>query len=219
MASPKNPNHLLVEGPDDKFAVVELMAHHIGWPEHRVPVWIDSLNGVNNLLKSDILETRLTNPDIKRLGILLDADGTPSDRYGELRDALSSECPELPAFLPAEGFVSTVSVKTLGSPMRLGIWMMPNNESPGYLEDFLSTLIPGGAKPVWDHAQQSTRTARQVGATYKEAHTAKAEMHTWLAWQDLPSPSAGWSLNRKALDPFLPAATPFVTWFRRLYEV
>jgi hypothetical protein len=96
---------------------------------------------------------------------------------------------------------------------------MPDNKSEGMLETFLKYLVPNQADNVWLYAQEAARTAKQRGAPYKDVHIEKANIHTWLAWQDEPGPALGVALKRKVLDPNSAAAKPFVDWFIALFEL
>lgn len=52
----------------------------------------------------------------------------------------------------------------------------------------------------------------------KPAPFEKANLHTWLAWQDEPGYPPGTALTRQLLDPHKETAAPFVKWFRNLFE-
>jgi hypothetical protein len=47
----------------------------------------------------------------------------------------------------------------------------------------------------------------------------KANLYTWLAWQDEPGQTPGHALTRKILDPSSPSALSFVKWFMALYSL
>jgi hypothetical protein len=87
------------------------------------------------------------------------------------------------------------------------------------LETFLRYLVPDDAEIVWRHATEAVASARNLGARCRESHLPKAELYTWLAWQDPPGFSPGRALTKKILDPHSEHATPFVKWFRDLYQL
>ena len=122
--------------------------------------------------------------------------------------------PNLPQTLPAEGLIEENA-----SGKRLGVWIMPDNVTDGDLEIFLRHLVPEGSKPLWDHAVQSTASAKGIGAPYNDCHCHKANLYTWLAWQDEPTQRQGEALTKKILDSHAPSATLFVKWFRQLYQL
>jgi hypothetical protein len=90
---------------------------------------------------------------------------------------------------------------------------------PMPLETFLRYLVPIEQQPLWRLACDSVAAAVSTGAGCRDAHIAKAQLYTWLAWQDPPGYSPGLALTRKILDPQSSYAALFVRWFRELYQV
>lgn len=215
MASIKS-KQLLVEGQDDKFAVVGLMEHHIPWPDkrHDPPVFVDAVGSVSEILNTTYLRTKLKESGLQALGIMIDADDDPVSRWNSFRTICLQMFPALPTELPSGGLVIENS---RGS--RLGFWLMPDCSSSGMLETFLRHLVPVPAEPLWQHAKASFDAARSLGAACRVVHSEKARVHTWLAWQDPPGESFGRALTRKTLDPSAPAAVAFVAWFKLLYRL
>lgn len=210
----QNPKRLIVEGEDDKFAVVSLMEKHVDWPDGvaNSPVYIQALGGVEKILDPAYLRVEIKAANRQALGVLIDADGEMGGRYQALREACRGEFPDIPDDIPAEGLViANHDLK------RFGIWIMPDNASPGHIETFLAKLAPGDC--LWRHALESVEKARSKGASFRKAHTGKAELYTWLSWQDPPGQSPGRALTKKILDGESDGATAFVDWFKRLYEL
>jgi len=58
-----------------------------------------------------------------------------------------------------------------------------------------------------------------MGAACHESHVPKAELYTWMAWQEPPGQSPGLALTQRILDPQAKYAGPFVRWFRELYRL
>jgi hypothetical protein len=102
---------------------------------------------------------------------------------------------------------------------RFGAWLMPDNQSGGDLETFLRHLVPGAQEPIWQLACESVAAALLRGARCRESHLPKAQLYTWLAWQDPPGYSPGLALTRKMLQPQSVHAEGFVRWFRNLYRL
>jgi len=96
---------------------------------------------------------------------------------------------------------------------------MPDNVSEGAIETFLKSLVPSTEQNAWEHAIKSTLEAKKQGCKYKDCHQDKANLYSWLAWQDEPGQNPGISLTRKILDPKSPSAVPFVKWFMALYSL
>jgi hypothetical protein len=211
-------NLLLVEGGDDLHSVVGLMRAHIPWPNTRSgedkPIFIKHGYGADDLLSPDLIHTELKSPGLKALGIMLDADtDSPNQRYQRLRQLCLSQFPSMPPNLAPSGLIVEGT-----DGQRLGFWVMPDNISPGSLETFLRYLVPEHAKPLWQHAMDSVTGARVHGATYRDCDVDKANLYTWLAWQNSPAQSPGRALTAKILDPYAGYAAGFVKWLLELCE-
>lgn len=207
-------SRLIVEGHDDRHSVIGLMKAHTPWPKEEAewPMYVELGYSATDILRPAYLSTRIKEPLVKIIGIMLDADDKPSGRYLKIRNACLKAFPDLPEALPAGGLVADgVDGK------RLGIWIMPDNVSEGCLETFLKYLVPNASAPVWTHAVESTMEARQLGAPFRDAHIDKANLYTWLAWQDPPSQQPGIALTQNILDPTSAYAEPFVAWMKKLY--
>lgn len=94
-------------------------------------------NGIDALLEG--LSIRLWAENFpKLLGIIVDADQNLANRWASVCNHLVkrgySDIPPLPV---PDGWVSTAD----GLP-RVGVWLMPNNQVKGILEDFAEKLIP-----------------------------------------------------------------------------
>jgi hypothetical protein len=217
LSATNNPNQMLVEGWDDLFSVIGLMEAHIEWPNGKpnAPVYIHMGNGADEILKDGYLTAYLKSSTVRTFGVMLDADSKPTARYNRIRELCSSLFPALPDELPANGLV----VENQTSNRRLGVWIMPDNMSEGCLETFLKYLVPEKSEPVWQHAVTSTKQAKGMGCPCHDGHLVKANLYTWLAWQNPPGQSPGESLTKKILDPKAASAQPFVAWFRRLYKL
>jgi len=94
---------------------------------------------------------------------------------------------------------------------------MPDNQNPGKLEDFLAVLIPPGDR-CWPWAEQVTLKAREeYGATFSTLDSIKAQIHTWLAWQEEPGLPFGTAITAATFAHDAMLATLFVRWMTQLY--
>ena len=102
---------------------------------------------------------------------------------------------------------------------RFGVWIMPNNRFKGMLEDLLVRLIPDESSHLHELARDCVAEARTNDAPFRNVHERKAEIYTWLAWQDPPGLRLHEAVKHGVLDPKRPESRPFVNWFRRLFDV
>jgi hypothetical protein len=213
---PKNsPYRLLVEGPDDQHAVTHLMKRHgFDWDDARLTrPFIESSKGVSELLDSTRRSTDAKS--YSRLGLVIDADLKIAQRWAQVQGCFSHLGIQLPDAPEVGGTV--VEVQQPGLKLtRLGFWLMPDNQQPGILEDFLSKLVPAG-DPCWAYADEVTTQARTLGGRLAEKDHAKGRIHTWLAWQHNPGLPFGTALTAHVLGHDSPEATRFVAWFQRLF--
>ena len=211
---------LLVEGADDANVCYHLLTcHHIAVKERDTKkvkndgIEIVDTKGIENLLGS-LLRQIQADSSLASLGIVVDADEDIVGRWQSLRDILlkagystAPTDPDLEGTIIYEGDQPTV-----------GIWIMPNNELPGMLEHFCRFLVPHD-DCLWDHAESIVQQVMQVDCRFPDPHVMKAQIHSWLAWQDEPGKPLGQAITKKFLDAQAPYAQQFVAWIRRLYEL
>lgn len=206
--NPNSSHRLLVEGTDDKFSVIQLARRHGMDPDHPGFPYVHAAEGVETLLQ----ELPTAAQTYERLGVIVDADLSPTGRWQALRARLATKRILLPEAPAEQGTIVT----GYRPNARIGIWMMPDNRDEGTLEHFLSTLVPPEDR-CWPLAETSSLQARQLGAGYAERDRAKAVIHTWLAWQEPPGRPFGTALTAKILGHASPEANRFMDWFRRLF--
>ena len=208
------PKVLLAEGKDEQRVLPELLeAAGIPWPQTKPPVWIEDANGIETILSLPVIETELRTPGLRMFGVLVDANGDLGARWASLRGRLASIIPDLPAGPDPAGIIHDRD-----DGIRVGVWVMPDNLERGMLETLLLRLRSGDSA-LHEHARDAVAAARAKGAPFLPAHLDKAELHTWLAWQDPPGQQLHAAVRAKDLDAASPLAAPFVAWFRRLFEV
>jgi hypothetical protein len=205
---------LLVEGKQDKWVIPHLMeANGVNWETERTPVvHINDLGGYPKLVSPDEIPTQLKASGLSALGIMIDADDNPVGRWQSIRSASLKSIPDIPESLPEDGLIHLAP-----NGIKFGIWMMPDNKMRGMLETFLTYLIPTEKEELWLFAQQIAQEAKSKGAAFTEPHLDKANIYTWLAWQNPPGRQLHQAIMERILDPKHPNAQRFVTWFRTLY--
>lgn len=215
---------LVVEGDDDKWVTIELLARHgacWGEPTRAADAdlpYVKLANGVDPLRDMVAVQAKSR----RRLGAILDADLEAGTAWSKLRDKLRdiADPPEwlspmlsrIPDVLPADGLVVEEGGRALG------VWVMPDNGARGALEDFLVDLVP--ADDIhWEHARESVAAAVKRGVLFKSQYRSKAEIHTWLAWQKEPGVPFGRAVKSAYFLHDTQLARAFVAWFRRLFPL
>ena len=198
MPSNVHPRKLLVEGKTDKRVIPYLIeANGVKWErcgEH--VVHIDPRGGFQELAKPGVIAAELRATGLKALGVVLDANSNAPRRWKQIKTHIDGEFERLPDQMPRAG----LDVIHPQGP-RFGVWIMPDNHFAGMLEDFLIGLIPDDSKDVFELARRCTKEAATNGAPFKPSHQTKAEVHTWLAWQDEPGKQLHQAVEHGIFDP------------------
>jgi hypothetical protein len=210
-------NVLLVEGQDEVRTIPELMEiNGVAWGTRKNPaVWLKDCEGCDNIINADAIGVELKADGIEALGILLDADEYPRDRWQAIRNACrKTGILSIPDELPIDGLIVQTE-----NEIQVGIWIMPDNKLPGMLETFLGYLLPDDTSSLWEFAKSASDTAKERGAPFTDSHRDKAQIYSWLAWQEPPGRQIHQAIKERILDPKHPEAQKFVNWFRQLYRL
>jgi hypothetical protein len=212
----KNIKIILVEGYDDKHALIHLMGHHINnWDNQNPPFACEITNGYEDgPRKTGYITGKLKEEGVTTVGVIFDANKDFIGRWNRMKALLRDSFPEMPDGMPTDGLVMENS-----EHKRLGIWIMPDNKSSGMLETFLHWLVKDQDQPLLKHANEATEKACVLGAPCKNEPQEKALIHTWLAWQAPPGISFGRALQRSVLDPESGRARDFANWIKRLCQL
>ncbi len=210
--SKDSPFRLLVEGPDDKCSIINLMKQHgFNWDDSKIiRPYIEDAGGIDKLLE----EIPVAIKSVKqRLGIVVDADINLRDRWQALSDLFSHERITLPKVPNQKGTIILLDHEN----KKYGIWIMPDNSSPGYLENFLTYLVPPNDQ-VWPFSESSTTEAMKNGSKLKKNDFSKGVIHCWLSWQEDPGLPFGTAINARIFNSGAKIAQDFVIWFQSLFN-
>lgn len=213
----QNPNQLVVEDTDTAGVVISLGRALVpNWPRTGMaaPVWLRVAGSSQQALDPTYLDPIFKTSGLRTLGVIVDADKSPTSRWNKIGKFAQTKFPGLvPQTCPPGGLIIDDGVK------RFGAWIMPDNSNPGMLEDLCQTMVPSPSNALWTYAAASTQTAVQHGATYKQVHLAKANVRSWLAWNDPPGEQMGAAIAQNILNAHASGITPFITWLRTLYNI
>ena len=203
---------LLVEGNNDRHVVWALCNQHQVQETFSVETPGENSGGVEDLLKS--IPVRLKIPGLRTLGVILDADQNLARRWDAICERLrKAGYSDLPPYPEPNGTIIEVNQMP-----RIGIWLMPDNELPGMLENFVSHLIPDD-DPLKTKTEDVLRQIENENLQrYSLAHHQKAFIHTYLAWQETPGQPMGQAITARVLNYNQPLAQNFVQWLNRLFN-
>ena len=205
---------LLVEGRDDLHVVLHLSrARGVCLRSDEV----SSCGGIESLL--DRLRVDIINTKEGVLGIIVDADDDVAARWESIRDRLhQAGYRDIPREPERTGTVIAAPSEDSTLPL-IGVWIMPDNNSRGTLEDFLSFLVPSYPNNrLFEYAQHSVSGIPDDAVLFPAPARSKAVMHTWLAWQEEPGKPFGVAITKRFLDSNSSRVDDFVAWLRALLE-
>ena len=220
MATPKvdPPRLLLVEGVDDEQVIWHICQRHgidslrqtSGTPatSESALFEIAPKDGAANVVKS--IEPEVNVIGRIALGIVLDADRDIETLWRQIAttfgDKFGISLPDAP---DAGGTI-------VGDyEPRIGIWIMPDNASPGELENFAVPMIPPGDN-AWSHARRYIAGLSDEDREFADDKQQKAELYAWLATRKDPR-FIGKAIGDGYLDVDAPLCQQFVGWLRRLF--
>lgn len=215
MAS-QHPKLLLVEGKDEQFTLAFFMDRFVVWGDSKKDwvVEIEPKGGVEDLLKPGYIAAESKVPGRKALGVVLDANDSFEDRWRRAKQELRRVAADFPEEPTPDGLIYTRA-----DGLRLGVWIMPDNQSRGMLETFLGMLIKPEGSALWNFAKSSCEEAGKLEGVYSPVHRDKANIHTYLAWSDPPGKSLQESIRHQVLDTMRPKGQAFARWVITLFEL
>ena len=203
--SPPEPRVLLVEGQNDKHVVLHICRLCPELPDFL----IRDRGGIDQLIES--VGAELSATGLRTLGILVDTDTDRTDRWNAIRGRLASEGITLPRDPKTLGEV----IDTPSKP-RVGAWLMPDNATPGELEDFVARMIPPN-DPVWPRSQQYIDQIPPADRKFSQNKITRAQVHAWLAAREQPR-QMGLAIHARDLEISGPLCQDFVSWIRQLFS-
>jgi hypothetical protein len=195
LSKTKRKNYLFVEGADDRNVFIHLLNYHgitTSDPSQRDRFIendeffeIKNSDGIHKLLQT--LRVALKGEvENNRYGIVIDADTDIEASWRRLSNILvDNGYNTIPSIPHNDG----VTVKRDGLPI-VGIWLMPNNNLPGAIEEFVSFLGPQNDE-LWPIAQNAVQQAISIKCNFRPSYVMKAHLHTWLSWQEEPGTPNG----------------------------
>lgn len=199
---------LIVEGKDDCHSILHLASQYSC--ETIFGIW-QGENDEGALEKFGGLLVASIPKRPRILGIVLDSDKGPSQRWFQIVKKLEG----FGYSLPPEPSPNGTIIQGSESYPKIGVWLMPDNQAVGMLEDFLLQLAP---KDAVDYARTCAQSAKSKGlGNYKTGHESKAVAHTYLAWQDEPGRPLGLAIKCRSFDINIDLAAHFMTWLKELF--
>ena len=206
MPVPPHPKVLLVEGHDDR----KVVEHLLGWSSNTARpfeiVTKGSFEGVRDSISNEIKVSGR-----KILGILVDANDSAASRWKSISGQLKR------AKCETSKIESAGSIFVGPQNIRIGVWLMPDNQNSGELEDFDYSMIPEN-DPILPCAKHYIDSIPKKHRKFTNKKLVRAYLHAWLATCKKPRPM-GLAITANDLNGNAAGAGQFVDWLRQLFEI
>ena len=205
--NPKFNSQLLVEGNDDKH-VIWALCQKFNLVQN---FDVFDFNGINNLYEQ--IPVRFKQSEITTIGIIVDADSDLKGRWASLRNLLTAQGFTIPEELPGNGLILSNEANK-----RIGVWIMPNNNLNGMIEDFITFLVPNDDKllPIVNSTLKEIEDKKLN--KYSLTHKSKATIHSWLSWQEDPGTPMGLGITKKYLTTDEETCLLLTNWLTLLFN-
>lgn len=199
---------LLLEGNDDQHVIWALCQ------KYNITESFDVIDceGITKLISQ--IPIRFKQSNVETIGLIIDADVDIKNRWTTIKSTLEALKLgfDLPVEIPIEGLISRNENTTVG------VWIMPNNNANGMLEDFISFLVPEDDKllPIVNAVLNDIESKNLN--EYSLIHKSKALIHTWLSWQETPGTPMGLSITKKYLNTDVQTCEKLTNWLNNLFN-
>lgn len=200
---------LLVEGRSEENAIREFYKQ---WNTD-INFDISSEGSITKLKTSFKMHLKSSNV-LRKLWVIIDADTSYACAWQSIRDILvRSGKYNPPVQLCPDGLILT---PIDDNDLIVGVWIMPNNQDIGMLEDFMMGIIPEENMLLNEAETVITNLEKKNIQKYKNVHRAKAKLHTWLAWHDEPGDSIHVAIRKHLFSRDKELVIAFRTWLMEL---
>ena len=208
MARVESGQHvLLVEGNDDEHVIHHIADRLDATPEFRIL----RKGGIDPLLAA--IERDIRVPGREAVGIVADANDDLNARWQAVADRIRRA--GLGIRPPTHPDPAGTIIPEAARRPRVGIWLMPDNRSPGEIEDFVAAMIPDG-DPVRPLAERYIDGIPAADRKFAEGKIPRAKVHAWLAAREDPR-RMGAAIGAGDLDTEVTLCQSFADWLRRLF--
>ncbi len=204
---------LLVEGKTDKYFIEQICIK----TQTSIPLEIRAFKkeleeGIEALLRSLPGDLKTGLPE-EIIGLVVDADMNQLGRWQRIRDLLTSVGYQVPEHLSSNGLIISSDLLP-----RFGLWIMPDNNEEGILENFIRKLIHSGDVLQAEVNAVLDQLKEKQLQLFTDRKRPKAFIKTWLAWQENPEMSFGVAIHKNLLDHNHELAIRFVTWLNTFFN-
>ena len=202
---------LVVEGLNDQHLVLHLC--RTVRPELEQSFEFHNAQGLSSVINS--VRGFVNQPGLTAVGFVVDGDEDPQEHWHRVIDRIAVAYPDMQLPVAPEPSGTIVPEDSdMGSP-RIGIWVMPDNQSAGELEDFVVQMIPDGDL-VWPRSVAYIVDIPPPARRFEDNKITKSQVHAWLAARRFPG-LMGIAVRDGDLTVNGPLCQRFLAWLARLF--
>ena len=99
---------------------------------------------------------------------------------------------------------------------NVGLWIMPDNASSGFIENFISTSLIESEKKFFKCASNAVLALRE--RRFNDLHESKANVATWLAWQKIPGQGMASAIGNDFINLKKGQGKKLIDWLKLVYS-
>ena len=159
----------------------------------------------------DSIGTELKVSGRRAVGIVVDANDEIEARWAAVKNRLNRAGLEV-------GERNSAGTVIRGTPPEpdVGVWIMPDNQRAGELEDFIEAMIPA-RDAVWPLSRAYIDSIPAEDRLFSAKKALRAKVHAWLAARERPRPM-GLAIGVGDLDVGGVGCVDLTTWLCRLFH-
>ncbi len=160
----------------------------------------------------------LADGQTERVALIVDADYDATSGLGHTKTFA-----QIQEILKDKGYTSYSRCNNCGYIFKhndglpsVGLWIMPNCKDDGFIEHFILPNIIDEKTVLLNKAKQVVNTIDEP--LFENHHQAKADMFTWLAWQEKPGQHLSSIVRKSLLDLEKSEVKNFKAWITTLFS-
>lgn len=163
----------------------------------------------------ELLGVLALDENLVALGIAVDANESPSSRWCRIGEELLSVGIRLKEKPERGGTI----IEAQGYLPRIGVWILPDNQTEGELEDLVARMIYQD-DPIWPLAKSYVDSIPVEDRPFISTGTKinKAQVYAWLATRKKPG-LIGKAIGSEALDTSVEDVRALSRWLARLFPI
>ena len=171
---------------------------------------------MRNLLNDLLDELVDSTSSVEKLAAIVDADYDPKDNLAfektleNFQDTVSKH-----GFILLDENTHGLIFKRQDSDITFGLWIMPNNQEKGTIENFIKICIHSNEKHLLNHAIDVVK--KIPNKKFEEHNFSKAEVATLLAWQKKPALGLYCAVEDKLLDTEHALFQELERWLKQIF--